>query len=306
MREKMALEAAVSKACAAGAKVALAEAEAFGGASPSKEAKVAIARLRDASAAAEASLAAREIAAAEAAAKEIEQRALAAGAAAEYSAFEAHAAVARAAASEGNVCSRALDALFVVAQHDTCAFAGELLAANVGSLCHAARRESVLWGALTRAETTQRKRRTRLMFAASKGDAARVEFLLKANPRAEHVNARSGEIKMEIPSAGLASKVVGSALLCAAGAIVSCDPPRVAAVLRLLLDAGGLETTPVGYGSYGSVVYHIYTTGSVFRDSPASGQLRSFLATADMCQVKGASLLRQMVEKHVELKVRAP
>lgn len=278
------LQAVLSEASAEGAKAAYANAMARGGDVP----ETVIAPLRASAGAAAAQAASFKKLATAAAEKALEQEFLAVGAVAECTAFEKRAADERAAASAHNNGARALDALFVVAQHDACVWADTLLTAGVGSLCHAARREEKLWGALTRAESKRKGGRTRLMFAASKADAARVDFLLKANKRPEYVNALRSKMSIKLTDAGpqdvYEASVAGSALLHAVSAVRSASLPRVLAVVRLLLDAKADPSTPLRTPKPG-----VYWIGAPLADSA----LRNHLALEGT-----APALRDMVEQH--------
>ena len=79
------------------------------------------------------------------------------------------------AASLANAANRALDALFVGAQHDGCAWAADLAAA--GATCRAARAEEALWAGLARVHRGP-ARRTALLYAVKTNDAARAAWLL--------------------------------------------------------------------------------------------------------------------------------
>ena len=74
--------------------------------------------------------------------------------------------------NEGN---KAIDALFIVAQHDGCKWAHECR--FVKDLCCATRVETGLWSAMARVGYG-RKKRTLLMFEAQRGCLDRVQWLL--------------------------------------------------------------------------------------------------------------------------------
>ena len=73
-----------------------------------------------------------------------------------------------------NESNRIIDALFLVAQHDRCAWASELRLCAF--LCRAMWIEEVFWSAMTRVHIGHRQR-TRLMAAAAAGNIARVRWL---------------------------------------------------------------------------------------------------------------------------------
>jgi hypothetical protein len=89
-------------------------------------------------------------------------------------------------AAAANVANRALDALFVGAQHGGSAWAADLFA--VGSTCCAARDEEALWSALARVHCP-RWRRTTLMHAACFGLAPRATWLLARGAPIDALNA---------------------------------------------------------------------------------------------------------------------
>jgi len=74
-----------------------------------------------------------------------------------------------------NEVNRAIDALFIVAQHDGCKWADECRC--VKDLCRATRAETGLWSAMSRAHYWPWKR-TLLMYEASHGRLDRVLWLL--------------------------------------------------------------------------------------------------------------------------------
>jgi ankyrin repeat protein len=76
---------------------------------------------------------------------------------------------------EVNVHNKAIDALFIVAQHDGCKWAHECR--FVKDLCSATRTEKGLWSAMARVHYGRRKR-TLLMFEAQRGRLDRVQWLL--------------------------------------------------------------------------------------------------------------------------------
>ena len=126
------------------------------------------------------------------------------------------------------------------------------------------------------------------MFAASKADAARVDFLLKANKRPEYVNALRSKMSIKLTDAGpqdvYEASVAGSALLHAVSAVRSASLPRVLAVVRLLLDAKADPSTPLRTPKPG-----VYWIGAPLADSA----LRNHLALEGT-----APALRDMVEQH--------
>ena len=74
--------------------------------------------------------------------------------------------------NESNI---AIDALFIVAQHDGCRWAHECR--FVKDLCRATRAETGLWSAMARV-SYGRMKRTLLMFEAQQGRLDRVQWLL--------------------------------------------------------------------------------------------------------------------------------
>ncbi len=83
-----------------------------------------------------------------------------------------------------NESNRAIDALFIVAQHDGCKWADECR--YVKDLCRATRVETGLWSAMARVGYG-RKKRTLLMFEARRGRLDRVQWLLaRGAPRDAH------------------------------------------------------------------------------------------------------------------------
>jgi hypothetical protein len=74
-----------------------------------------------------------------------------------------------------NESNKAIDALFIVAQHDGCRWAHDCR--YVKDLCKATRAETGLWSAMVRVGYGQRKR-TLLMFEAQRGRLDRVQWLL--------------------------------------------------------------------------------------------------------------------------------
>ena len=77
---------------------------------------------------------------------------------------------------KSNESNRIIDALFIVAQHDRCAWAGEIRACV--SLSRAFWVEESFWAGMTRVWLGPR-RRTRLMAAAAAGNVARVRWLVE-------------------------------------------------------------------------------------------------------------------------------
>jgi hypothetical protein len=76
---------------------------------------------------------------------------------------------------EDNIKNKAIDALFIVAQHDGCKWAHECR--FVKDLCSATRVETGLWSAMTRVSYGRRKR-TLLMYESRRGRLDRVHWLL--------------------------------------------------------------------------------------------------------------------------------
>ena len=74
-----------------------------------------------------------------------------------------------------NETNKAIDALFIVAQHDGCKWADECR--HVKDLCRATRAETGLWSAMARVGYGRMKR-TLLMFEAQRGRLDRVQWLL--------------------------------------------------------------------------------------------------------------------------------
>ena len=74
-----------------------------------------------------------------------------------------------------NESNKAIDALFIVAQHDGCKWADECR--YVKDLCRATRAETGLWSAMARVDYG-RKKHTLLMFEARRGRLDRVQWLL--------------------------------------------------------------------------------------------------------------------------------
>ena len=74
-----------------------------------------------------------------------------------------------------NESNKAIDALFIVAQHDGCKWADECRI--VKDLCKATRAETGLWSAMARVGYGWKKR-TLLMFEAQRGRLDRVQWLL--------------------------------------------------------------------------------------------------------------------------------
>ena len=74
--------------------------------------------------------------------------------------------------NEGN---RAIDALFIVAQHDGCKWADECRFVN--DLCRATRVETGLWSAMSRVHYGPKKR-TLLMYEARHGRLERAKWLI--------------------------------------------------------------------------------------------------------------------------------
>jgi len=76
---------------------------------------------------------------------------------------------------EDNVTNKAIDALFIVAQHDGCKWAHECR--FVKDLCRATRVETGLWSAMTRVHYGRLKR-TLLMYESQRGRLDRAQWLL--------------------------------------------------------------------------------------------------------------------------------
>ena len=74
-----------------------------------------------------------------------------------------------------NESNKAIDALFIVAQHDGCKWAEE--SRYLKDLCRATRAETGLWSAMARVHYGQKKR-TLLMFESQRGRLDRVQWLL--------------------------------------------------------------------------------------------------------------------------------
>jgi hypothetical protein len=85
---------------------------------------------------------------------------------------------------EDNVKNKAIDALFIVAQHDGCKWADECR--FVKDLCRATRAETGLWSAMARVGYG-RSKRTLLMYEAYRGRLDPVQWLLaRGAPRDTH------------------------------------------------------------------------------------------------------------------------
>jgi ankyrin repeat protein len=140
-----------------------------------------------------------------------------------------------------------LSALFIVAQvpggqvaeKDKCCYAFDVRKA--AGLCRATWAEEGFWSGLVRVQHPGRSRRTRLMYAAHRGDADRVRWLLARGAPLEVADA-DGRTALALALAGGHAGAV--AALLAAGALTGnaqlrgAAARRDAAVVRLLLSHG--------------------------------------------------------------------
>jgi hypothetical protein len=143
-----------------------------------------------------------------------------------------------------NESNKAIDALFIVAQHDGCRWAHECR--YVKDLCKATRTETGLWSAMARVGYGLKKR-TLLMFEARRGRLDRVQWLLaRGAPR----DARDywGRTALLCASENGRSNIVRALIAAGAGVNIadgSGDTPLLSAswngrtdIVRALIAAG--------------------------------------------------------------------
>ena len=145
-----------------------------------------------------------------------------------------------------NESNKAIDALFIVAQHDGCKWAHECR--YVKDLCRATRAETGLWSAMARVGYGLKKR-TLLMFEARRGRLDRVQWLLARGAPRDARNF-SGKTALLWASENGRTDIVRALIAAGAGvniADVSGETPLHYAsenghteIVRALRDAGGI------------------------------------------------------------------
>jgi len=134
--------------------------------------------------------------------------------------------------------NKAIDAIFVVAQHDKCSWASSIMRAS--GLCRALYNEETAWCAFSKAPGP--KLRTPLMYQAKVNNTERLKFLIKRGP-STNLNIKDNRGRTACHWAAATNAVDALRLLVSAGIDTESEMDNGSRPLHVAVNNGRLEST---------------------------------------------------------------